>query len=191
MAMPIELKNLTTLPHISRHILSHIHKNNSYLGRNYMQTNLVRSIVHHCTFFRHVQGKAGKQKMADLPQNHITPDLPPFTSTGIDYFGPIEVKRGRAHLKNVMYGVIFTCLVSHAVHLEVASSPDTDSCINAIRRFIARRALVKTIRTDQGTNFINAQNELQKMFDVGVNWIFNTCSAAHFGGVWERLIRSV
>ncbi len=32
--------------------------------------------------------------MADLPLNRITPDLLPFSHVGIDYFGPIEVKRG-------------------------------------------------------------------------------------------------
>ncbi len=32
--------------------------------------------------------------MADLPKERIMPDLPPFSNTGVDYFGPIDVKRG-------------------------------------------------------------------------------------------------
>lgn len=96
--------------------------------------------------------------MADLPQDRVSPDLPPFTHVGIDYFGPIEVKRGRVHVKR--YGVIFTCLVSRAVHLEVASYLDTDSCINALRRFICRRGPVTSIRTDNGTNFVGTHREL-------------------------------
>lgn len=138
--------------------------------------------------------------MSDLPQDRISPDLPAFTHVGIDYFGPIEVKRGRTHVKR--YGVIFTCLVSRAVHLEVAHHLDTDSCINALRRFICRRGPVTSIRTDQGTNFVGAQKELgeaikeldhkkieKTLLKEGVKWMFNPPSGAHHGGVWERLIK--
>ena len=41
-----------------------------------------------------MQSKVGEQKMADLPQDHVMPDLPPFTAVGMDYFGPFEIKRG-------------------------------------------------------------------------------------------------
>lgn len=58
--------------------------------------------------------------MADLPIDHLTPDLSTFTQVGVDYFGEIEVKRGCGIVK--LYGVIFTCLTSRAVHLEIAHS---------------------------------------------------------------------
>ena len=59
----------------------------------------------------------------------VSPDEPPFTNVGVDYFGPFGVKQ---------YGVIFTCLAARAIHLEMASSLDTDSFIHALWRFIAR-----------------------------------------------------
>ncbi|XP_070569455.1 uncharacterized protein [Ptychodera flava] len=71
-----------------------------------------------------------------------------------------EVKRGRVTEKR--YGAIFTCMATRAVHLEVACSLDTDSCINAIRRFIARRGQVRSIRSDNGTNFVAADKELKE-----------------------------
>jgi transposase InsO family protein len=46
--------------------------------------------------------------------------------------------------------------------LELAHSLDTDSCINALRRFIARRGKPETIRTDNGTNFVGSERELKK-----------------------------
>lgn len=60
------------------------------------------------------------------------------------------------------YGVIFTCLTCRAVHLEVAYSLDTDSCINAIQRFICRRGQVKELWSDNGTNFNSSNRELNQ-----------------------------
>ena len=102
------------------------------------------------------------------------------------------------------YGVIFTCLALRAIHLEVASSLETDSFINALRRFTARRGQVKELRSDNGTNFVGAHRELKEaiqgwnqaqihseMLQKGIDWIFNPPAGSHHGGVWERMIRSV
>ena len=101
------------------------------------------------------------------------------------------------------YGVIFTCLAMRAVHLEISHSLDTNSFILALRRLIARRGQVKEIRSDNGTNFVGGEKELcvmieswnqaaihQSLIQKGITWIFNPPSASHYGGVWERLIRS-
>ena len=83
---------------------------------------------------------------------------------------------------------------------------DTDSFILCLRRFIGRRGAVRTIRSDNGTNFIGAKLELQKavkemdvdkisnyLLNIGtdfISWKHNPPYASNFGGVWERLIRS-
>ena len=77
------------------------------------------------------------------------PDQPPSTF-GIDYFGPLLVKRGRARVKR--YGCIYRCLAIFAVRIEIAHTLDTDSPIDALRRFIARREKPVEIRSDRGTN---------------------------------------
>ena len=216
-AMPMDLKNPIILPKdstISKLILGHIHQQIGHSGRSHMLSRLnqrfwlpransaARKIIKACVFCRRMLATVGEQKMADLPEDRVSPDLPPFTHVGIDFFGPLEVKRGRANVKR--WVVIFTCLVSRAIHLEVSSSLDTDSCINALRRFICRRGQVTSIRTDNGTNFVGAQKELRAalkdlnqhkiqnaLLRDGVKWTFNPPYGAHHGGVWERLIRPV
>lgn len=97
--------------------------------------------------------------MADLPVDRITPDEPPFSRVGMDYFGPIDVKQGRSLVKR--YGVVFVCLASRAIHIERADSLDTNGCINVIRRFMARRGQVTQIRSDNGSNLVGAEKEMQ------------------------------
>ncbi|KAK7092464.1 hypothetical protein V1264_008203 [Littorina saxatilis] len=142
-----------------------------------------------------------EQRMADLPAERIEAS-PPFTNTGLDCFGPFTVRHGRKEAKR--YGLILTCLASRAVHLEVLEDMTTDSFICGLRRFIAIRGNVKTIRCDRGTNFVGAAREfrqarhemdpdrvVKEMVERNCNFIFNPPHASHFGGVWERLIRTV
>ena len=90
-----------------------------------------------------------------------------------------------------------------AVHIEIAHSLDTDSMINALRRFISVRGCPESIKSDCGTNFTSADKELkaaiaewnkQKVAEFctqqGIRLSFNPPGASHFGGVWERMIRS-
>jgi len=54
------------------------------------------------------------------------------------------------------------CLVIRAVHIEVVISMDTESFINALRRFIARRGRLEEIRSDNGGNFVKGERELRE-----------------------------
>lgn len=133
---------LSTDQHISKLIIKDIHQllghsdqnhTLSVLRRKYWITNsnaTVRKMISQCSYCRRLNGRAMEQKMADLPRERIVPDLPPFTNVGVDYFGPVEIQRGRTTCK--LYGVIFICMVSRAVYLKVAHSLETDACINAI-----------------------------------------------------------
>jgi len=72
--------------------------------------------------------------MAELPSARLQVDKPPFTSVGIDYFGPYFVKQGRSMVKR--FGCIFTCMTTRAVHIEIAHSLSSDSILMAFRRFV-------------------------------------------------------
>ena len=81
------------------------------------------------------------------------------------YFGPITVKVLRSQIKR--WECIFTCLATRAVHLEVASSLESNDFINILERFICRRGNPKLIRSDCGTNFKEATNELKGDWEKG------------------------
>ena len=199
--------------HLARLLVNHFHQKSGHSGREYVLALLrerfwliranstVRSVLSSCFDCKRRQGPVGEQKMANLPRPRVTPDQPPFTCVGIDYFGPFLVRQKRSMVKR--YGAIFTCLALRAVHLEVCHSLDTDSFIHALRRFIARRGQVKEIRSDNGSNFVGGERELRVMIDSwnqakihdallqkSIKWVFNPPGASHHGGVWERLIRS-
>ena len=96
--------------------------------------------------------------MASLLKERLALCEPPFIHTGLDYFGPIKVKRGRVTEKR--WGCIFTCLTTRAVHLELAGDLTTDWFIMALRRFRGRRGNPTSIRSDSGSNFVGAEREL-------------------------------
>ena len=97
--------------------------------------------------------------MVDLPCDRVTPNKPPFSSVGIDYFGPFEMKQRRSRVKR--YGCLFTCLAMQTVHIEVAHTLNTDSMINALRWFIIIRGYPERIWSDCRTNFTSAEKELK------------------------------
>ena len=157
----------------------------------------VRNQVVECHMHTHIFGatsspavatyalqKMGRDNASDF-KARISPDKPPFFSTGVDFFGPILVKWGRSLVKR--YGALFTCLVSRAVYIEMAAALDTDSFINVLRRFLARHGQVNLIRSDYGSNLVGAEKELglslhewnqaqNKSFllQKGISWNFNT-----------------
>lgn len=61
----------------------------------------------------------------------------PFYSTGINCFGPYLVTIGRRNKKRG--GVLFKCLTTHAIYIELLNSMDVDAFLLVLRRFIARR----------------------------------------------------
>ena len=203
--------------HVTGLIISHFHSMVEHQGRG-MTLNQIRSAgfwiiggssnvsnhISRCVSCQKLRGTVQEQRMANLPEDRVQP-APPFSYCAVDYFGPWHVKEGRRQLKR--YGVLFTCLASRAVHLEVANSLTADSFINAYRRFVGRRGPVRQLRSDQGTNFVGAKNELQQalaeldqdkvrqeLLKRNCDWVvykMNVPHASHMGGVWERQIRTV
>ena len=148
-----------------------------------------------------------RPKMADLPEFRF-PDVNkqyPFVNTGMDMFGPFYIEDKRESTQ-MHYVCLFTCLVTRAVHLEVCHDLSTDCLLMTIRRFVSRRGYPDLIVSDNGENFIGANQAMKLKFQrtykpdneyirlqlaqQNIQWTFNPPLAPHFGGVWERLIQT-
>ncbi|XP_050072670.1 uncharacterized protein LOC126560760 [Anopheles maculipalpis] len=162
---------------------------------------LVAKTVRNCVFCAIRRALPQVPPMAPLPKERLAPFVRAFTFVGLDYFGPVLVKRGRSNEKR--WVAVFTCLTIRAIHLEVVHSLATESCIMAVRRFVARRGAPIEIFSDNGTNFVGASRQLRKEIEQRneilattftnehTRWNFNPPGAPHMGGAWERMVRSV
>ncbi|XP_069109599.1 uncharacterized protein [Argopecten irradians] len=91
--------------HISTLIVRQYHEQMKHQGRHLTEGSirsagfwivggkrLISSIIHKCVTCRKFRGKEGNQIMSDLPKDRVVPG-PPFSSVGVDVFGPWECCR--------------------------------------------------------------------------------------------------
>lgn len=99
--------------------------------------------------------------MAPLPKER-TIIQHPFTCTGVDFCGPINVRSGIRRVTPLKsYIAVFVCFSTRAIHLELVYGLTTDAFLAALKRFIARRGHCSQIFSDNGTNFVGANKEIQ------------------------------
>ncbi|KAI7789378.1 hypothetical protein IRJ41_019889 [Triplophysa rosa] len=199
--------------HISILLVRHFHEQVAHQGRHITEgairaagywiiggKRLVSSVIHKCVTCRKLRGKLEDHMMADLPSDRLTPE-PPFTTVGLDVFGPWSIMTRRTRggcAESKRWAVLFTCMSTRAVHIELIETMSMDSFINALRRFFSVRGPAKLLRSDRGTNFVGACKQLdintdestvrKYLQEKGCSWVFNPPHASHMGGSWERLI---
>ncbi|XP_056000356.1 uncharacterized protein LOC130048119 [Ostrea edulis] len=202
--------------HLAILLVRHFHESVKHQGRHFtagaLQSagywlvggkRLISSLLRKCVKCRRLRGKYECQMMSDLPTDRLQSSLP-LTCIGLDVFGPWSVvtRKTRGGVSNSKrWAVLFTCLYTRAIHIEVIEELSSSSFINSLRRFIAIRGSVQEIRSDRGSNFIGATDDLNVnvinvekkpvadfLLDNKVTWIFNPPHSSHMGGVWERMI---
>ena len=173
------------------------------LGRN----RLVKTEIRNYIKCQRAKPRFAHQLMGNLPAERVTPGRV-FSSAGLDYAGPIQVRttKGRGYKSYKGYIVLFVCFKTHALHLEVASDLTTKTFLNAFRRFIGRRGRCLNLYSDNATTFHGADEELRSMFKAasdfyttcansmandGTSWTFIPPNTPHYGGLWEAGVKSV
>ncbi|XP_017796984.1 PREDICTED: uncharacterized protein LOC108578211 [Habropoda laboriosa] len=219
-AIPYEQKHPILLPknsHITDLILRHAHLEGHHAGINTTLANVrqrywpidgknaIKRIVRQCIKCFRVNPPAVNYVMGSLPATRVSENRP-FYNCGVDYCGPFYIKEKRYRNRNriKIYVAIFVCFATKAVHLEVVGDMTTEAFIAALKRFISRRGLCRNIYSDNGTNFVGANNEMSEVYqtlqsdgkvqhflaDKEISWHFMPALSPNFGGLWEAAVKT-
>lgn len=166
--------------------------------------NAVKRVIFKCVDCFKIKPTIQSPLMGNLPNSRIEPARP-FLKVGCDFAGPILVRPNQLRCRTLVktYICIFVCFVTHAVHIELAGDLSTPCFLSVLKRFVARRGVPTDIFSDNGSNFIGASRELNKIFTElradelsgylsknEISWHFIPPRSPHFGGLWESAVKS-
>lgn len=127
-----------------------------------------------------------------------------FQTAAMDLFGPFHLAGGTKG-----YGLLFTCLVTRAMHLEAVNKISVSEWGLALERFIARRGAPRRITCDRATTFVSGAKQTRKVVlkeltqefertlakqlsaQYNIEFRFTPVNSPHFNGAAERLIRDI
>ena len=127
---------------------------------------------------------------APHPRFRVTADFA-FSSTGIDYLGPLQVKNifGTKNQLYKVHIVLYTCASSRVVSLDLVPDASCLSFFRSLKRFIARRGISQLYLSDNATCFTGP--ELTSFLHrINSEWKFILQVSPLWGGFWERLVQS-
>ncbi|XP_053698901.1 uncharacterized protein LOC128745855 [Sabethes cyaneus] len=170
-------------------------------------TSAARKTCRACVECVHAKPAPLHQLMGQIPSDRLTPNSP-FSITGIDYAGPINIisRRTRGATSSKGYIALFVCFCIRAVHLKAVSDLSTSAFIAASTRFSSRYGLPSRLCSDNATNLRGAARKFRELYqhineaeqddkvvdffsNKGIEWKFIPARSPHHGGLWEAGIR--
>ena len=166
--------------------------------------NMIKSIRYNCVTCKKLDNKPNQQIMGQLPHERLKPS-PPWHNTAIDLFGPFKIRdEVKKRSTGKCYGVLFNCMSTRAVHVDLAPDYSSEKFLLVLRRFVAVRGYPAKLYSDNGPQLVAANHELQQMtkswnwkdlqefgLTEGLQWEFTTADAPWQNGVSESLIKSI
>ena len=108
----------------------------------------ISGLLFKCVTCRRLHGKTEHQQMSDLTAERLQV-APPFSYVGVDVFGPWEVLSRRTrggHANSQRWAVLFSCMCTRAVHIEIIETMSASSFINAMVFRYQRTCKATTLR---------------------------------------------
>lgn len=159
-----------------------------------------RKVRRECYTCRTLDKELSGQLMAPLPDFRLQPS-PVFNVTSMDLFGPLMIRdsvKKRTQMK--VWGVIFTCASTRALHLDITESYSTDSILQTIRKFVTIRGYPNEMISDQGSQLRAASSDLTKEWNWSavsdwatnnkMKWTVVPAEGQHQNGLSESMVKS-
>lgn len=127
---------------------------------------MAKTVTSKCVICRKLRKRPLNQLMGQIPNLRVAAGFPAFSNTAMDMFGQVQIKLGRKTLKEAQV-IIFACMTSRAIHLELVTDKTSDAFLMAFRRFACLRGHPNVCWSDRGTNFVGAQGYLK---EITQNW---------------------
>lgn len=161
------------------------------------------SYVNKCVKCKRYKSEDKAQLMGDLPRERVS-CVQPFRFCGVDFFGPINLKRfsGRCRSIDKGYVAVFICMSTKIIHLECVSDLTSIRFLWALSRLMAIYGTPAKMFSDNGKTFVGAANILSDVMNswksdevdnflttIGIQWRFICPRAPFRGGLWEAAVR--
>lgn len=205
--------------HFTTSLLQDLHKEGLHVGQKSLLSivrhqfwplkarDKIRHICRSCVKCFKVNPSGINQFMGQLPKDRFA-FIHPFLVTGVDCAGPILIKSGttRSAPSQKSFIVLFICLATKAIHLELVTAMSTEAFLASVDRFFSIRGFSNKIYSDNGTNFVGAAREFRELQELiktenhqiqvqkhcannFVEWKFIPPRAPQFGGIWESAVK--
>ena len=100
--------------------------------------DMAKQVTGKCMTCKKLRSQPLEQMMGQIPRLYVAAGFPAFSNTAIDMFGPLPKQIGRKILKGALL-IIFTCMTTEAVYLELITHRSSDALLMVFRRFASLR----------------------------------------------------
>ena len=162
--------------------------------------NYLKTVKSKCLVFQRYLAIPLRQQMSALPSWHFQKPLKAFAKCGLNFAGPFELKAaGRGKARPKTYLLLFTCLQTRAVHLELTEAMSMSATLNAISSFVDVRGMPTSILSDNFSTFVSKDKDLENWVrtiqlddlisttKAKVQWHFIPPRGPHHGGAKRAL----
>lgn len=118
--------------------------------------SIVKKIINQCMVCRKAEGRHyGAPDPPPLPVFRVSEE-PPFTYIGVDFAGPLFIKKGIESTENKVWLCLYMCCVTRVVYLDLLTNMSVEYFFRSFRRFVSRRGLPRRVVSDNAKTFKGA-----------------------------------